>query len=306
MTTKFDLHALSKALAGKLGVKELELGEVDVGCSSVVFRAHVPGGRDIFVKVYPPTHFDELERTLGFLRSAGQSKFLPEAMLSAPLDWQDVKVMAFSWQDSKHILPENMTDNEARSLARAYIEISSLFAKSQHIAPPRDIVALYNTIESFAKRFAILRGALSSLLSIKEDLRTYSKEKLVAVHGDLQYRNFGFVHGEVASFYDFDTLRYGAIAEDLLYAISERMMRLKTSRTKRRHLVHILGVIIAECPWPIEEWWRALAICRIRAAAKRISKHPANPFVAFDVLRRDRRFGEIARSLDMPQMAKKW
>jgi len=46
-------------------------------------------------------------------------------------------------------------------------------------------------------------------------------------------------------------------------------------------------------PWPREELVIAANVLRLRLAARRIEKHPNSAWVAFDILRRDRKIREF-------------
>jgi len=294
---KEELSALRGLLRDRLGAGDLTLGNIAVGCSHDVYCAQTPQGEKMFVKVVGGELRGEIERTLDFLSRSGGSALLPGAIIDKPLEWRGRIVSCLSWQKGDVVFPERMSDAQADSLVSAYKEAAGLFAKSAHIAPPRDLPALFGSISDYAARFPFVKPLLKPLLSIPEPERTYGAAGLVAIHGDFQYRNYAFTGDRVSALYDFDTIMYGCPAEDLLYAIAGRYARSEASANDRARLAALLIRMIGKCGWPLEEWRRALAVCRIRVAAKRISKRPRNPLLAIDIARRDAPYRVLADAI---------
>ena len=110
------------------------------------------------------------------------------------------------------------------------------------------------------------------------------KRRAAAVHA----LNFGFADGRLTVVFDFDSLERGLPCEDLAYALCEDMRRGGQGACRRVRLLDLFARFRARAPWPTEDWLIAVNHARLRIAARRLEKHPHNPLVALDVLRRDR------------------
>ncbi|MBO6166730.1 MAG: phosphotransferase [Kiritimatiellae bacterium] len=284
------LSELEAALEAHLGAK-VSLYRLHIDCANDVFRGETgDSGKKCFIKVLHPESLEEAAKSNRFIAAMHERgiEYFPRLLVAEPFVWHDMPVVCHEWLEGEHILADKMTDSECDSLVDSYMAASAVFPSAvPSPKPPRDIEALYAKVASFAAKHAIWRGFLSPLLSIPHEERTYEGRRLVPIHADFQYRNYSFSGGKLVSFYDFDDFTLGSPAEDLAYAITDRI-RKNIPAASRRRLAVLFRRMVERSGLGEKEWRLALNICRLRVAAKRIDSHPGLGAVAIDVWRRDR------------------
>ena len=284
--TEHEISELTTLLEMAIGTSPISLYTVGVGCSHDVYRAHLPDGEDAFVKVTGAGSMNHSRDIIDFLKRSGGFHVFARSLLREPVVWEGRVVTCFEWLGGDVKPPEEFSDQEVRSLISLYPALAQRLERASFAKPARDLAALYGVVESFARRHPLARPLLAGILAIPEEERTY--RSTVVTHGDFQFRNYAFSDGCVSAVFDLDNLVFGSPVEDLAYTVAQRYIRRATKPDARRRLEEILRQFIAASPHDRLEWRIALNACRLRAAAKRLEKHPDSLYVAFDVWLRDR------------------
>jgi hypothetical protein len=283
-----DVSELERFLEASLGRKATLRRLASVPEKSV-FRME-GGDRPVFVKC---AQMDDCRRTHLFL-SAADLPFLPKSRFL--LEWRGKGVLGLDWMEGRIVRPEDMNAAQAASLAAAYFRmLGELRAKAPYamLLPPLDAEGLYASVADFAARHPVMAGLLRDLLDIPAAERTYDPATLSPIVGDFHCDNYAFDGDSVSAMYDFDWMRPGSPAEDLSYAVVRRLRKPWMPRSFRRRVQERFLQIVAASPLPPLEWRRAVNVCRLFIAAKRIRKHPGLGLVALDVRRRDAPLAEL-------------
>lgn len=291
-----EIGELRELLEVAIGTSPIALYTVGVGCSHDVYRAHLPDGEDAFVKVTGERTMQHARDILDFLKHCDGFHAFARSLLKEPISWDGRVVTCFEWRPGAVKPPEELDDAEIRSLAAVYPAAAGKFARAVHAKPARDLAALYAVIEDFARRHPLARPLLASLLKIPQADRTY--RTTVVTHGDFQFRNYAFIDGTVSAIFDLDNLIYGSPVEDLAYTAVQRYIRRATTKDAKRRIEKILRYFISSSHFDKQEWRIAINVCRLRAAVKRLEKHPDGLYVAFDVWLRDREILPLLKTLE--------
>lgn len=299
-----DPDELSAAIAAAVGCA-YRLTPLGVKCTYPVFRGEADGVAPIFVKVGPK---EEWARTANLLRDIGDCGFFSRFLTDAPIEYNGSAVFVMEWRDSKTVFPEEMTERQIESFVAGCVKLGEVLGKA--VPAPRGEGAsgtvagvdatpeeLYGKVVRYAGRHRIAGRLLKRLTEIPEAERTYGTHPRAVCHGDFHAKNFGFVGDEFAAVFDFDKLTEGLYCSDLVNALCERFSCFHLSRAARLRLKDVSRRIVARVPWPREELVIACNVLRFQFAARRILKHPDSAWVAFDILRRDRKIREFLRCL---------
>ena len=293
-----DVERLAAALAGRLGQSELKLAPIGVACAWPVFRAQAADGAPLFVKLADPAR---ARQTRAFLTSVPAAPFLPQVILSEPLEFDGHDVLVLEWKEAKCVNAEDMSDAQFASFVDGCRRLSSvLFAYRGELRPvgEDDPELQHAQLAAYAERHPLVGRLLRPLLDVPEARRTYGSRARATIHGDFQPKNYGFDGERFAAVFDFDALTTGLACEDAAYAFTERARRAELSAEKRRRLTELFLRFVGSSPWSKDEWLVAVNHARLRIAARRLDRHPDSPFVAFDIARRDRPLRKLAAALE--------
>ena len=255
---------------------------LSVGCAAEVYRASLANGQSVFVKVVPDAGAWKLCQTIAFAASHPHPA-VPQVLTTSPARWSAGKLaIVTEWRDGRHVLAEDLSDAEAHSLVAAY---KAVFAQPLPSPAPGSAASPYAAIVEEASLYLA-------------DCTSWDLPRIHLIHGDLQYRNIAFHPSSpsVAAFFDFDGVRPGHAAEDLVFAITDRW-RKSISPSARERLWRVLGIFMASMPFPRETWIKAVNSQRLRVVAKRLAKHPFSPIARLDAIRRDRPLLLLVRRL---------
>ena len=295
---KVDLVQLSAAVADGLRRVAVELEPIRVQCAWPVFRASSVGCAPIFVKVTDP---DAARRTLAFLSDVGDVSFLPKPISPAPISFNGLAVLCLEWKDATRVNAEDMTEGQLGSFLDGCRRLASAFAgyggDVTPLAEEESPRGQYNALQRYALRHPLAGRFLKPLLSIPESERSYGNRSLVAIHGDLQPKNYGFDGDRFAAVYDTDDLTEGLACEDACYAFTERARRSELSAAARQRLTDLFCRFVAMSPWPKDEW--LIALNHSRDAARRLEKRSDSLFIAFDIARRDKPLRALRDALEV-------
>ena len=293
-----DTGALSAAVATVLG-RCYALTPLGVKCTYPVFRGESDGVAPIFVKVGPK---EEWTRTVNLLREIGDCGLFSRFLTDAPIECGGSAVFVMEWRDSRIVFPEDMSDRQAESFVAGCVKLSGALQKAGGalgITPPVELAPerLYGVVADYARRHPFAGRLLRGILDIPVAERTFGSRPLAVIHGDFHSKNFGFSGDEFASVFDFDKLTQGLACMDLTNALVERFSCLGLSAATRRRLAERTRSVLSKAPWSREDFVIACNIVRLQFAARRIAKHPDSAWVAFDILRRDRKIREFLTCL---------
>ena len=286
---KVDVVQVSAAVADALRRVAVELEPIEVQCAWPVFKATSVGCEPMFVKVTDP---DAARRTLAFLSGAGDVPFLPKPILSELISFNGFAVLCLEWKTATRVNAEDMTEGQLGSFLGGCRQLATVLAASRVAVTPLkeddSPRGQHAALQRYALRHPLAGRLLKPLLSIPESERSYGTRPLVAIHGDLQPKNYGFDGDRFAAVYDTDDLTEGLACEDACYAFTERARRAELSALSRRRLTELFVRFVEMSPWPKDEWLVAVNHARLRIAARRLEKHPDSAFVALDIARRDK------------------
>ena len=288
---------LPSLVADTLG-RRYRLTPLGVKCTYPVFRGEADGVAPIFVKVGPK---GEWTRTVNLLREIGDCGFFSRFLTDAQIEYKGSAAFVMEWRESGIVFPEDMSDRQAESLVAGCVKLSTALQKATDFSPiatsPLAPERLYDDISRYVGRHRVAGRLIKGLLDIPVAERTFGSRPLAIIHGDFHSKNFGFSGDEFASVFDFDKLTQGLACMDLANALVERFSCFGLSTATRRRLAERTRYIVSKSPWPREDFVIACNIVRLQFAARRIRKHPDSAWVAFDILRRDRKIREFLTCL---------
>ena len=282
------IDAVERKLALQLQAEWCRLTPLAVSCSYPVFRAELSDGRRAFLKLGDKRSAKSVAQRLSEL---AECPLVPRILVGPSADFADGRALCLEWKDCRKIEVGDLTDAEADSLVDGAVRFSQAL---QHVTGvnPRveedDPDRQYGLVRDFARRHPLAARLLHGLLAIPPSKRSYGARQLKVIHGDFHALNFGFAEGRLSAVFDFDSLERGLPCEDLAYALCEDMRRGGRGACRRARLLDLFARFRARAPWPTADWLIAVNHARLRIAARRLEKHPHNPLVALDVLRRDR------------------
>lgn len=283
-----SLDEISRLLASCLQAEWCRLVPLDVSCANPVYRVDVSDGRRAFLKIGAEEMVRCVAARLGAL---AECPYVPHVLVGPSADFGEGRAICLEWKECERIEIVDMTDAEADSLVDGDVELSYALQRVSDIPPlggEDDPDRQYECICDFARRHPFVALALRGLLTIPPEFRSYAARSLKVIHGDFHALNFGFKNGRLAAVFDFDSLAWGLPCEDLAYALCEDMRKQGLGSRRRSRLMDLFMRFRARTPWPAEDWLVAVNHARLRIAARRLAKHPHNPLVAFDAMRRDR------------------
>ena len=294
-----DLIRLAAVLSERFHQGLRELVPLGIPCTWPVFRAVADGGREMFVKV---TEKATAERTLTCLGSAGDCPLLPRPVIPETLDFGEYAVLCLDWRETRRVEPERMTDAQflsfvegLRCLAEALKSYSGPFSDFAEEDRPE---SYYDALVRYAARHPLAGRLLKPLLALPERMRSYAGWEPVPIHGDFQARNYGFDGDRLVAVFDVDDIVPGLPCEDATYAFTERLRHSELTAAGRERIVSLFLRMVGMLPWSLADWQFAVSHARLRIAARRLLRHPRSPFIAFDVLRRDRPLRLLAEALE--------
>lgn len=283
-------NRLEQFLRETLSKPDLTLTKLVVNCASWVYRAD-PG--PLFVKVRSKYWMEGAKKTIKDLAAFGDYRFTAHNIIDKPLIFEDTIAVVQSWQEGATVLVPSMSDAQVRSLVAGYKTLLPLLASGKfELAETRDPEKFYSQIEAAIKRNGIFGRILGYIKDIPYEERTYGNK--IVIHGDMQYRNFGFTGDELTAFFDLESQRLGSPVEDLLYLITDSYRKKRLTSSKRCRVEEILKLVIRLYGYPREEWIRTLNIQRLRVIAKRVHKYGWNPIVMIDAYQRDKPLRHLA------------
>ena len=285
-----DLEELSGVVSRTVG-REVRLEPLKVRCTYPVFK-----GDGIFVKVGPKAEWEQTKRLQETLGDCG---LMPKLLVTEPIEYLGYAVFIGEWRESKIVFPEDFNGAQIESFAAGCVELSAKLQKAGRgsaAVPPE--TEDYEVVRGYVSRHPFVGRLIAPLVAIPESERTFGARTPAVVHGDFHAKNFAFDGDRFSTVYDFDKLRPGLACGDLVNALVERYSLLSMPEAKRRRLDEVARRIFARQPWPREELAVIANLLRLQFAANRIRKHPASFWVAFDILRRDRRIRRIFDIID--------
>ena len=295
-----EISDLETALGGVLG-RHYRLKPLQVKCTYPVFRGEADGVAPVFVKVGTR---EEWTRTANLLKAIGDCEFFSRFLTDAPIEFNGSAVFVMEWREAETVFPEDMTERQIESFVAGCVKLGEVLELVRVSAGRGDRDGTENTPEGlfenilqYVRRHPVAGRLLKRLTEIPEAERTYGTHPLAVIHGDFHAKNFGFAGDELTAVFDFDKLTEGLSCSDLVNALCERFSCFHLSRAARLRLTDVSRRIVACVPWPREELVIACNIVRLQFAARRIRKHPDSAWVAFDILRRDRKIREFLTCL---------
>lgn len=292
-----DVKELEEFLVWKLG-RAVELKHLASVPGKSVFRLPGEDGHtDTFVKC---ASMDDCRRSWHFL-SVSALPFVPRAKFLYL--WHGVGVMGLEWKEKgRRVAPEEMTATQAKNLLEAHERLlaemrEKLGGDEEALKPLPDAGGFYETVAGYVRRHPLAGRFIASLAGIPETERTYDRASVTPIVNDFHCDNYAFDGDEVSAVYDFDWMRLGTACEDLTYAFARRIRKARLSRRARRRAADLFVEVVRSSPYPPQEWRRAVNICRLDAAAKRLRSHPNSALVALDVLRRDKPLRELVERI---------
>lgn len=294
-----DVDELADSISAALGHR-YRLTPLKVKCTYPVFRGESDGSAPVFVKVGTK---EEWARTRDLLKVIGDCGLFSHFVTEQPVDYGDFAVFIMEWKPSRIVFPEDMNPRQVESFVAGCVKLSATLQDARAalgpVAPamgsPEE---LYGDILQYVAGHSVAGMLLAVLVAIPKSGRTFGNRPLSVCHGDFHAKNFGFDGDSFASVFDFDKLTGGLACGDLANALVERFSCLHLSRAARRRLGEVTRRIVAQAPWPREEFVVACNVIRLQFAARRIRKHPNAPWVAFDIWRRDRKICEFLSCLE--------
>lgn len=251
--------------------------------SKVVYRAQLPDGHRLFVKLY----YSACCERSRLLAAELDLPFVPKVVHLFP--WGDGKsVICQEWVEGEHVPPERMSETQCAALAAAYARFSAALSPAHMTLPPLDTAEHYATIDDFAQRHPLARPFLRPLIDIPPEARDVRREELVPGHGDFHYLQYLFAGDGISAFLDFDGLQPVLPAQDLAYAVARRYFKGRLSRVELRRLDARFCQLMAESPYAPHDWRKAINAYRLFFAARRLAAHMRFAGVALIVSRRDR------------------
>ena len=239
----------------------------------------------------------EWEATKRLQETLGDCDLMPKLLVTEPIECKGYAVSIGEWREAKIVFPEDFNEAQTESFVAGCAELSGVLSAAN---PVRDgtrtlpvETADWEVVNDYVLRHPFVGRLIASLVAIPEAERTFGEHPTTVVHGDFHAKNFAFDGDRFSTVYDFDKLRRGLACGDLVNALVERYSLLSMPEAKRRRLDEVTRRILARRPWPREELVIIANLLRLQFAANRIRKHPRSAWVAFDVLRRDRRIRRI-------------
>ena len=295
-----DAGELAEVVSAALG-RRCRLMPLGVKCTYPVFRGEAEDGESVFVKVGTK---EEWVRTRNLLRIVGDCGLFSRFVTEQPVDYGDFAVFVMEWKPSRIVFPEDMNPRQVESFVAGCVKLSAALQGARTVLGPAATATgspeeLYGDIFQYVAGHSVAGRLLTGLVAIPKSKRTFGNRPLSVCHGDFHAKNFGFDGDSFASVFDFDKLTEGLACGDLANALVERFSCLHLSRAARRRLGEVTRRIVAQAPWPREEFAVACNVIRLQFAARRIRKHPNAPWVAFDVWRRDRKIREFLSCLEV-------
>ncbi len=290
-----DESTLAAELEARMGERGIRLARIQSNCVSKAYKATRADGTFFFTKW---ARVDSA-KTLGFLAAVRTDPILPQPIRSGTFAFCGGWVSSYVWRESAPVPVERMTDAQFDSFCRAYRRLAHVLQQAPGpLGEPTDGDALMSDVRAFADRFPLLKGLLSSLLSLRRTDYTYPADTpKVVIHGDFHVGNFGFVGDEFQVFYDFDLLTRGSEVDDLAFLLTERTRRSGMSRRDVSRLRNRRNQLIELVGRPVGEWRVAFNLCRLRMAVKLIERHPRRVRTMWNVLVRDRRLRVLLEDL---------
>lgn len=282
-----ELAAIERQIALRLRAERCRLSPINVSCANPVFRAELSDGRTAFLKIGDR---ETIGRAVGRLSELAECPLVPRILVRPSADFAEGLALCLEWKDCRKIEVVDLTDAEADALVDGAVGLSRALQGVTDVAyggeddPDRQ----YGLICDFARRHPLAAQFLRGLLTVPLAARSYGTRRLEVIHGDFHALNFGFSGGRLSAVFDLDSLARGLPCEDLAYALCEDMRRGGQGARRRARLLDLFARFRARAPWPTADWLIAVNHARLRIAARRLEKHPHNPLVALDVLRRDR------------------
>ena len=292
---------LSATIAAAIG-RQYRLRRLSARSTYPVFKGEADGAPPVFVKL---GRADEWRRTANLFRDVGDFDLFARLMTEARIEFRGQSVFVTEWRDTRILYPEDMSDLQADDFTDACVRLSEALRNAKDFVPLGTVSggegstlgmppeAFYEEIVRYVKRHPLAGRLLRDLTAIPVAERTYASRTLSVIHGDFHSKNFGFSGDRLAAVFDFEGLTQGLACGSLVNALVERYSLLSMPAAKRRRLDEVARRIFARQPWPREELAVVANVLRLQYAARRIRKHPASAWVAFDVLRRDRRIRRI-------------
>jgi len=284
-----DYSEIESQLSARFYTAWCRLVPLDVACANPVFRVEFSDGRKAFAKIGDGV---AMARTAVRLKELSACSYVPRVLLAPEPAVGGGRVLCLEWKVADRIEVVDLTDAQADSLVDGALALST---SMQHATDVRSAMAEddpakhYGVVCEYARRHPLVAGLLSGVLAVPESDRAYGARPLATIHGDFHALNFGFSNGRFSAVFDFDSLTKGLPCEDLAYALCEDMRRHDLGRGRRQRLKALFARFVARAPWPMADWRFAVNHARLRIAARRLAKHPGNPWVALDVFRRDRK-----------------
>lgn len=293
LNLSFELDELARSVSDLLG-RSYALTPLRVRCTYPVFRGDSANAPSVFVKIGTR---EEWERTSALLKAVGGSGLFAKFLVDRPVEFRGYALFVMDWRGGAVVRPEDMTDAQIAGFVSGCRALSSVLQNARDIvsdaAGADEPERLFGVLTDYVRRHPFAGRLLKDLTSIPAERRTYGARTLSVVHGDFHSKNFVFEGDALACVFDFDRVSFSLACGDLVNALVERFSCLSLSAPVRRRLTVASRKILAASPWPREEMRIMANVGRLRFAAHRLEKHPASAWVAFDVLRRDRKIREL-------------
>ncbi len=288
-----DLGELARVVVSVRGGR-CRLTPLAVKCTYPVFRGDCSDGTSVFVKV---GRRDEWRQTARLLSDIGGCPFFSSFVTDRPLDYRGSAVFVMSWLPGTVVCPEDFTPRQTAAFAAGCVTLSEALSRTHAFIPlassAQDPVRLFGVLEGYCQRHPLAGRLLRALREIPDGERTYGSRPRAVIHGDFHAKNFGFDGETFARVVDFDKLTQGLACSDCANALVERFSCRHLSRTARRRLAAVARDVVAATPWSRADFVIAANVLRLSFAARRIEKHPNAPWVAVDILSRDRKIREF-------------
>ena len=164
-----------------------------------------------------------------------------------------LNLFAIEWRDGRSMDPAEMNEAQVKSLVKSYLEFSKALQRISN--PPAE--------NPFPES-------------------EYS-HGLIVIHGDLHYHNLLFMGDEVSAFLDFEKMRKGNPAEDLLRYFMHAMERTRFFRVTRLAAIRRnFALAVRMSPWDAATWQEAISLYERRKSAKRMKKSGGGVFAQIE------------------------
>ena len=286
----FKTDDLKLALERRLGFVISAFERIGGG-GAVNFRAKRALDGFLFsVKCYPESRYVEYGRLAANLDAIAGPKTPERIFVHECYDTlARQRIICLKWKSGAPTALRSLTDGQWSRFLDAYLDLSERMQGAKPDMGVRPLkewrVAALNMCRGLSGR--ILRPALEAMQD--EDL-VFVPDLIRTVHGDFHQGNILFSNGEVDCFMDFESLRTGYPAEDIVcYCIDAAKERGRSGRVAMRRILSLFRAAVRRLHYSPHEWPTAInALFLMRLRWKTDDFSHLGLFTAFEMAARAR------------------